>query len=245
MPEVLAVLPMRGGSKSIPLKSISPLLGRPMCHYTIIEAKKSKLINRFIIYTGHPQILEVAKQYGVEVPILEQEEKQEDISMFRDILDGLLKKENYKPDIVIHLKATSPLRVVDDIDTAVRMLIDDSEADSVRGVCSPELTPFKMYMYDETKNKYLQPFLTKEHFQFLGQFRDQYAMPRELFPKVVRHTGIMDVYRCVNIMEKNTLTGKNILPYYVDRLRIASINHADDVPLVEFLLKRQGRDKDD
>lgn len=245
MPEVLAILPMRGGSKSIPLKSISPVLGRPLCHYTIVEAKKSKLINRFIIYTGHPEIIKVAGHYGVEVPVLEQEEKQNDIIMFHDILTALKQKAGYRPDVILHLKATSPLRTVADIDAAIQLMLDHPEADCVRGVCDPELSPFKMYMFDKAKDKYLQSFITKEHFPFLAQFADQYAMPRELFPKVVRHTGVIDVYRWRNIMEKNTLTGKNILPYYVDRLRIASINHKDDVPLVEYLLKQQGRDKND
>lgn len=232
---------MRGGSKSIPLKSITPVLGRPLCYYTIVEAKKSKLINRLIIYTGDPRIIKIARKYNVEVPVLEKDELQNDLLTFQNCLRSLQEKENYKPDVIVHLRVTSPLRDVADIDGAIKLLINNPKADSVRGVTDPELTPFKMYSFDEKKNQYLQPFLTSRHFPFLSKIRDQYAMPRQFFPRVVRHTGVIDVYRWSNIIKKNTLTGKNILPYYIDRTRTAGVNYPDDIPYVEFLLKRASK----
>lgn len=244
MVEVLAILPMRGGSKSIPYKSITPVLGRPLCHYTIVEAKKCKLINRFIVYTGDPKIIEVAKQYGLEVPVLEKEEKQNDILLFKDCLQGLLDKENYKPDIIVQLRATVPLRKAEEVDKAIQMLIDNPEADSVRGVCEPDLTPFKMYFLNEDK-KYLKPFLTKNEFpEILANIKEPHATSRHAFPPVFKHSGQIDVYRWSNIMEKDSMTANTIMPFFVDKAFETDIDHIEDIPYVEFLLKKFGRDKD-
>ena len=47
---VLAIIPARGGSKGIPHKNIRNLAGKPLITYTIIAAKKSKLIDKKIDY---------------------------------------------------------------------------------------------------------------------------------------------------------------------------------------------------
>src|SRR5688572_18186108 len=109
--EVLAVLPMRGGSKSIPKKSIYPILGKPLAAYAMREALQSKRINRFVAYTDDADMAQVALLYGFEVPVQRPPEvsgdQSTDVETFSRLLAQLKEKESYVPDIIVHLRATA------------------------------------------------------------------------------------------------------------------------------------------
>ena len=60
--EILAIIPARGGSKSIPKKNIYPLLGKPMIAYSIESAKAAKHITRTIVSTDDAEIASVEKK---------------------------------------------------------------------------------------------------------------------------------------------------------------------------------------
>ena len=65
--KVLAVIPARGGSKSIPGKNVKIVAGKPLIAHTIENAKKSKMIDRIIVSTDDERIGTVAEQYGAQV----------------------------------------------------------------------------------------------------------------------------------------------------------------------------------
>ena len=234
--EILGVIPIRGGSVGIPRKNIYPLLGKPLVYYTIKEARKSKLITRLVIYTGHPDMLEVARKYKVEVPVIEEKETQNDILTFKHLLAGLEKKENYKPDIIVHLRATAPTRTASDIDEAIKLLISNPTADSVRGVCGVEESPFKMYQLDK-RRKFLVPFLTEKEFGFMKNFPDPNAVGRQNFPEVLKPSSQIDVTRRKTIVKMNSMIGKKVLPFFVDKKRDIDIDVLDDIVLAEYIMK--------
>ena len=67
---ILAVTLARGGSKSIKNKNITKINGKPLIYYTIKEAKKSKLISRYLVSTDDKKIASVCKKLGADVPFL-------------------------------------------------------------------------------------------------------------------------------------------------------------------------------
>ncbi len=67
---MLAVIPARGGSKRIPRKNIKYFLGEPMIAHSISIARRSGLFKHIIVSTDDPEIVEVAKKYGAEVPFI-------------------------------------------------------------------------------------------------------------------------------------------------------------------------------
>ena len=69
MTEVWGFFPARADSKSISKKNIRLLNGKPLISYTIEEGKKSR-VNRLIISTDSPEIAEISKTLGAEVPFL-------------------------------------------------------------------------------------------------------------------------------------------------------------------------------
>ena len=69
-PEVLALIPARGGSKSIPRKNLLMLAGKPLIAYSIEQALASRHITRTIVSTDDEEIAAVARAHGAEVPFM-------------------------------------------------------------------------------------------------------------------------------------------------------------------------------
>src|SRR6476646_1907773 len=64
---VIAVIPARGGSKSIPGKNIKQLHGKPLLAWSIKVAKKVRQIDRIIVSTDDAAISAVGREYGAEI----------------------------------------------------------------------------------------------------------------------------------------------------------------------------------
>jgi CMP-N,N'-diacetyllegionaminic acid synthase len=70
MDRVLALIPARGGSKSIPRKNLASLAGRPLLEYTCDAALASRSLTRTVLSTDDEEIAEVGRAAGVEAPFL-------------------------------------------------------------------------------------------------------------------------------------------------------------------------------
>ncbi|MBX4211221.1 MAG: acylneuraminate cytidylyltransferase family protein [Candidatus Yanofskybacteria bacterium] len=134
---IVAVIPARGGSKTIPLKNLKVFAGKPLIAWSILAAKKSKHISRVIVSTDHPEIAKVAKKYGAEVPFLRPAQFAAHTAGIEPVLkhtyEWLLENENYKADALILLMPTTPTRQSFHIDDAVK-IFKKTKADSVLGV---------------------------------------------------------------------------------------------------------------
>ena len=135
-PNIVAIIPARGGSKSIPRKNIRDLGGHPLIAYSIQAAVESKLVNKVIVSTDDWEIAETAKMYGAEVPFLRPEEISgdfvTDFPVFEHAVHWLEQEGNYQPDVVVQLRPTSPFRPLDCVDKAISVLLAHPGADSVR-----------------------------------------------------------------------------------------------------------------
>lgn len=136
----LAIIPARGGSKGIPRKNVRLLNGKPLIAYTIEQAKATPSITRVVVSTDDAEIGAVAQQYGAEVvwrPAEISGDTASSESALVHVLDCLAQTEDYDPDLVVFLQATSPIRQPDDIENAISTLLH-SHADSVFSACRYE-----------------------------------------------------------------------------------------------------------
>src|SRR3712207_6769253 len=67
---ILAIIPARGGSKSVPRKNIKLLGCKPLIAYSILEASKSQYVTRCIVSTEDHEIASIAASYGAEIPFI-------------------------------------------------------------------------------------------------------------------------------------------------------------------------------
>jgi N-acylneuraminate cytidylyltransferase len=233
MTEVLALIPARGGSKSIPRKNIRPFAGHPLIAYSIAAARAAETVTRVIVSTDDEEIAAVARRYGAETPFLRPPEFSQDntpdLPVFQHALRWLEEHEAYRPVILVQLRPTSPFRRVAHVDAAVYRLIERPEADSVRTVCVPFQNPFKMWRIDP--DGYMQPLI---QFQGAGE---PYNMPRQALPEVYWQTGYVDAVWSDTILTKNSMTGDMILPLVIDPSEWIDIDSPDDWRRAERLLE--------
>lgn len=208
--EVLAIIPARSGSKSVVDKNIRLVNGKPMLAYSIQHAKASKYINRVIVSTDSEKYARVAQEYGAETPFIRPAKYATDtaldIEVFQHALNYLQNTENYKPDIVVQLRPTYPIRDVKDIDNMIEILLQNPEADSVRCIVPAKEIAYKMWRMDEKEK--LSPIL--------NDIEEAYNMPRQLLPNIYYQNACIDVIRTKTIMKHHSMSGKYILGYKMD-----------------------------
>ncbi len=133
--KIIAIIGARGGSKGVPKKNITPLLGKPLIYYTIKAALDSKLISRVIVSTDDEEIAKIARKYGAETPFLRPKELAKDTSnaesFLKHAVEWLEKNDGYSPDIVVYLQITDIFRKKGIIDKTIKALLDDESLDSV------------------------------------------------------------------------------------------------------------------
>jgi N-acylneuraminate cytidylyltransferase len=230
--EVLAVIPARGGSKSIPLKNIRPLAGHPLIAYSIAAGLAAETVNRVIVTTDDAEIAQIAQKYGGEAPFIRPLslalDDTPDLPVFEHALTWLAENEGYRPQIVVQLRPTSPFRRTWHIDQAVYRLIERPEADAVRTVCTPFQNPFKMWKIDS--DGFLQPLID------IG-VPEPYNLPRQALPDVYWQTGYVDAAWTDTILTKHSMTGEVILPLLIGAEEWIDIDSLDDWRRAERLLE--------
>ena len=136
--KMLAYIPARAGSKRIPNKNIRNFLDKPLIAYAIEQARACNFIDRVMVDTDSPQIAKIAREFGAEALWLRPKKLAQDQSKVVDSvlysLRRLKEKENYQPDYVVILQATSPLRDQKDIEDCWQMM-QKTRADTILTVC--------------------------------------------------------------------------------------------------------------
>ncbi|EKF59373.1 short chain dehydrogenase [Agrobacterium albertimagni AOL15] len=116
----------RGGSKGLPGKNVMPLLGKPLIAWSVEQAVQSGLFQYVAVSSDDDTILEAAETAGAKILIRRPSDLATDsAAKVPAILHALRTAEaqtNEIFDILVDLDATSPLRLVEDISGAIRLL---------------------------------------------------------------------------------------------------------------------------
>jgi len=143
----VAVIPARGGSKSIPGKNIAVVAGRPLLAWSIEVAQQVAAIDRIIVSTDDEAIADVAGQYGAEVSRRPPHLATDDslvIDTLRDLIHRL-REEGSPPGILVLLEPTAPLRLAQDVEECLAQL-QDPTVDSVATFVEAKLNPARAWI---------------------------------------------------------------------------------------------------
>lgn len=121
---VLAVVPARGGSKGLPGKNVRPLMGKPLIQWTLEAAGRSSFIDRVVVSTDDDAIAKAASDAGFAPPFRRPEALAGDRSSVVDAVLHALEMLDEDWFYVVLLQPTSPLRLTEDIDQAIRLCHD-------------------------------------------------------------------------------------------------------------------------
>jgi N-acylneuraminate cytidylyltransferase len=134
----LAIIPARGGSKRIPRKNIKPFGGKPMIAWSIAAAQQSGCFDRIIVSTDDPEIAEVAKVHGAEVPFMRPLELSDDHTGTIPVIAHAISWENAQGKKVSQaccIYATAPFVRAEDLRRGLEVL-ESSGADYAFAVTS-------------------------------------------------------------------------------------------------------------
>lgn len=228
---IIALIPARGGSKSIPKKNIVNLGGFPLIAYSIAVAKMSKHIARIVVSTDSSEIAEIAKSYGAEVPFMRPAEfatdTATDYEVFKHVMEWFRDNENFKPEFWVHLRPTTPLRDTELLDKGIEELLKHPEATCLRS--GHELR--------EPPQKY---FVIENGF-FTGLFPedkrpDSTNLPRQSFPKAYQPDGYVDVIKRTTVTREGVLHGARILAFITPN--VGELDGPEDLEFIKFKLER-------
>lgn len=229
MIEIIAIVPARGGSKAIPRKNVVKLCGKPLLYYTIKEARKSAYLNKIVVSTEDKEIKSIAESYGIEViprPKKLARDKTPSLPVFQHAIKYLEKNENYKPEIVVILQPTSPLRKAIDIDAAIKKLLETG-CDSVITVRRLERPPHWTVTLD--KDNRVHKFLDENN----KVYRRQEA-PRIYIP----NGAVFITWRDI-IMKKNAVMGSDTRAIIMPPERSVDIDTKLDLLLAEKIMREK------
>lgn len=220
----IAFIPVRGGSKSIPLKNVKPINGKPLVYWTALAAEKSKIIDKIIIATDSKEIKKTVLNFGfkkLEVYDRDPENAQDTSSTESVMLEYIEKSKLNLKDKFILIQATSPLLKSNYIDEMFEKL-ENSNADSIFSTVRE-----KQFHWIETENG-VEPI----NYDYRNRPR------RQDFQGILAENGACYMNSVENILrDKCRLSGK-IITYEMPAETAYEIDEESDWLIIENLMKR-------
>lgn len=233
-PQILGLIPARGGSKGVPRKNIRSLCGKPLIAHTIEAALRANSLSRIIVSTDDPEIAEVARRAGAEVPFLRPAcfatDTASSLSVLKHAIDWLRTEENWCPEALAVLAPTSPLRSSEHIDGTIDLFFA-SGTDSAVTITSVQDHPY--FVYSRTGD---------------GQMHELLPIPdkpmrRQELPSFFTHTQAVVISRCSYLNRCQdpdpSINFQSLVGYEVNRDVALDIDTPDDFVRAEMLLEKR------
>lgn len=220
----IAFIPVRGGSKSIPLKNIKPINGKPLVYWTAKAACEANCVDKVIIATDSKEIKDIVLSFGF--PKLEVYDRDpqnaQDTSSTESVMLEYIEKANLAPkDKFILIQATSPLLKSEHVNEMYNTL-QNSDADSIFSAVRE-----KQFHWIETPNG-VQPI----NYDYKNRPR------RQDFQGILAENGACYINSVENILQdKCRLSGK-IITYEMPAETAYEIDEESDWLIIEELMRK-------
>jgi len=233
MPETVAVIPARAGSKGVPDKNIRLLSGRPLVEWSIAAALRSSRIDRVIVSTDSESYAETCRAMGAEVPFLRPPEISGDRSTdFEFVLHMLdwLKVHAVEPSTIVHIRPTTPLRDPALVDGAIDSFASAPNATALRSVHEMSESAYKTFEIVDDRLRRVGDTSTE---------LDAANVPRQKFPSTYSANGYVDVLSTEFIRRTGLLHGNAVMPFVTPR--VTEVDSEDDFLFLEYEIARSPR----
>ena len=226
-PKVLAYIPARSGSKRIRGKNIRDFLGKPLIAYTIEQMRQVEFVDRVLVDTNSPEIAEISKKYGADVPWLRPEYLAQDGSNVIDsifyTLDRLEQEEEYVPSHIVIPQATSPLREMEDI-YACWKLMQETEATTVI-----TMTPTHPKLYH----------LSPEGYTVLANGLESHSNNTQTWPKAYIPNGAFYVVKVEAMKSERIIITKKTKAVICPKWRSVDLDDPEEWAMAELLYEHK------
>jgi len=224
---VLGLIPAREGSKGIPGKNTRLLGGKPLLQYALEAAKASGVVDRIVVSTDSAQIADLAKSLGAEVPFTRPGELATDEAPMLPVVQhavGELEASGWRPDVIVVLQPTAPLRRAEHVRRALELL-NETGADSVVSVV-------------EVPRHYSPQYVMKIADGRLANYlpEGEALTRRQDVEAAYSRDGTVYVVRRDVLMNGNTIYGDDCRPLVLDATESVNLDTTEDWERAERML---------
>lgn len=224
----LGLVVARGGSKGLPRKNVLPLAGKPLIVHTVEAALAARRLDRVILSSDDPEIIDTARAAGCPAPFVRPAELAADrsstVDVARHALAWLEANGGYRPALVVLLPATAPRRRAEHIDGAVEMLRADTSADAVVAVTEADYPPYWMLTLSGNRLSWLFP-------------EEARADHRQELPTAYRPNGSIYAIRREVLEQRRTFYPPATAAYVMAREDSINVDAEMDLLLAEALMR--------
>ena len=213
----LGIIVARKNSKRLQNKNLKKLLGRPLIWYTINSAKKCKFLDRVIISSECPKILKMARKFHCETPFVRPRSLSLDSIVATEVVYHAIKKINIHYDYLVLLQPTSPLRSRNDIDNAIKQIVNQ-KANSLISV------------FYSLKNEKFSVLPIKKYFKCKLKEIDKYYI-----------NGAIYICNTKIFLKKKTFYLNKIVPFLMKKNKSVDIDFLSDFTKAERILKASNK----
>ena len=226
---VIALIPARAGSKSIPKKNLARVGNNTLVGHAVTQAKAARVFDRIVVSTDGEEIATEARRWDAEV-YMRHADLATDTSLVVDTVRDLcrqLRLEGETATYMVMLEPTTPLRRVSDIIACLEVL-DREKADSVATFKEADLNPHRAWRLDSDEPS---PFIE-------GAIPWN---PRQSLPKSYQLTGAVYAFSINALPDMATgLLFGDARSVIVDKSRSIDIDDFVDLMVVRELYKDFG-----
>ena len=223
----------RGGSKGVPGKNIRPLLGVPLLAHSIHQAKSSGLFDAVAFSSDSSEILAVAKEYGADILIERPPDMATDLAAkppaIRHCFREAEKRLGLEYEAFVDLDVTSPLRLPEDIQSAVALFQQSGASSVITGAPSRHSPYFTLVEKNEEDHVHLSKPLPNA------------VVRRQDSPKCWDMNGSIYVWRRQPFVDVPQVLYPDTQLHEMPESRSIDIDSELDFRLVEFLMGGRSR----
>ena len=232
--KIIAIIPARGGSKRLVNKNIRNLNGKSLIEWTIASAKSSKLLDKIFVSTDSKKIRDISVRLGIDIPFMRPSELARDdspswMAVIHTLDEFKAIGENF--DYIALLEPTSPLRKKNDIDKAIKKIIQNSKAESLISLGEIHLEHPLIAKKIHLK-KHIKPYIDVKK-----KIHQSQQLDKAYFPYGVIYLSSTKSY----YKNKSFYLNKTI-PYLIDRWQNYEIDDILDFRIVENIMKNMERE---
>lgn len=226
--KVLCVIPARGGSKGLKNKNIKLLNKKPLIAWSILAAKKCKLIDKIIVSTDSLKISKISKKYGAEVPFIRPKkfatDKASSFSVLKHSIE-FYRNRNINFDFILMLEPTSPLREPKDIDFCINRIKKKNIETLVS--LTKVIDQHPSFLYSINKRNILKPYIKSK----------KLYLRRQDISLLYYLEGSIYISKVSTLLKEKTWYHKKTQGFLVDKWKSLEIDDIDDFKLAKFYMK--------
>lgn len=221
----------RGGSKGVKNKNIRDLAGKPLIAYTLEQARASGLFDLIAVSSDSLEILGMARGHGADLLVERPAELATDtaakLPVIRHCVEEVERISGKRFDVVVDLDATSPLRLVADIQGAVDMLERENVANVITAAPARRSPYFNLVELGEDGVVRLSKPLKKP------------IVRRQDSPKCFDMNASIYAWQRAALFDYPTVFNADTRLFVMPEERSADIDNELDFEIVELLMKKR------